>query len=84
MDEPFLLTVTYKGKEYNFETRLQTTGYNHKFHVMINELEVTYEPDEERNYRAMLAEGAHAKVTDNDRALIQVVGDKIQSVFGQE
>ncbi len=54
MDEPFSILVICQGQEYSFEARLATVGYTHKFYVMINGMEVIYEPDEERNYRAIL------------------------------
>jgi hypothetical protein len=80
MDELFSITLGYRGREYSFEARLVTVGYTHKFLVMINGIEVIYEPDEERNYRALLNEVDQAKVRDVDRELIKVVGDKIQSI----
>jgi len=66
--------------EYSFEARLATVGYTHKFFVQINGMEVIYEPDEERNYRAILNEADLAKVNDMDRELIKMVGDKIQAI----
>ena len=80
MDEPFSITVDYHGKEYSFEARLVTVGYTHKFVVMINGMEVIYEPDEERNYRAIINVADQVKVNDTDRELIKAVGDKIQAI----
>ncbi len=80
MDEPFSITVGYHGKEYSFEARLVTVGYTHKFVVMINGMEVIYEPDEERNYRAIINVADQVKVKDKDVELIKAVGDKIQSI----
>jgi len=54
MDEQFELPVEYKGEELLFKTSLIITGYTHKFSVDINGQEVIFEPDEERNYRAVL------------------------------
>jgi hypothetical protein len=80
MDESFSITVVYLGNEYTFEGHLITVGYTHKFFVMINGIEVIYEPDEERNYRAILNEADQAKVKDDDVELIKAVGDKIQTI----
>jgi len=80
MDEPFSITVAYRDRECTFEGHLVTVGYTHRFCVLINGLEVTYEPDEERNYRAILNEADHAKVTDTDVELIKAIGEKIQSI----
>ncbi len=54
MDEPFELPVTYKGNELLFPARLFMLGYIHKFQVQVNGYEVFFEPDEERNYRAVI------------------------------
>jgi len=78
MDESFAIKVTYQDQEYNFEASLATVGYTHKFFMMINGVEVTYEPDEERNYRAILID--QAKVTETDVKLIKAVGEKLQSL----
>ena len=80
MDEPFTITIFYQGGEFSYESRLVTLGYTHKFFVMINGMEVIYEPDEERNYRAILNEADQAKLNDIDRELIKAVGDKIQAI----
>ncbi|MBD0298586.1 MAG: hypothetical protein ICV84_25860, partial [Flavisolibacter sp.] len=55
MDEPFKLPVTYKGKELLFPAHLLQLGYTHKFQVQVNGYEVFFEPDEERNYRAVVS-----------------------------
>lgn len=80
MEDNFCIEVELDGKEFSFNGRLAIVGYTHKFYVLINGLEVTYEPDEERNYRAMLSEADQAKVTGNDIELIRAVGDKIQAI----
>ena len=84
MNDSFVLYVSYQGQEYSFEVQLSTLGYLHKFLVIINEIEVTYEPDEERNYRAILSEANLIKVKDRDRALIQAVGEKLQLIHSQD
>jgi hypothetical protein len=80
MDEAFTIPILLQGKEYSFDARLVTVGYTHKFIVTINGLEVMYEPDEERQYRAILDANDNGSVTDSNRALIKAVGEKIQSI----
>ena len=80
MEEPFSIVVIYQGQEYNFEARLATMGYTHKFYVMINGMEVIYEPDEERNYRAILNDIGQGAIKDSDIELIKAVGDKIELI----
>ena len=78
MDEGFIIEVSYQEKEYSFEARLITVGYTHKFIVVINGIEVNYEPDEETHYRAIVNVSDNIKPIDHE--LIKIVGNKIQSI----
>lgn len=80
MEEDFSIEVSYNGKVLAFPARLSAAGYIHKFLVVINGIEVIYEPDEERNYRAILHEPDKALVKDLDRELIALVGVQIGSL----
>jgi len=80
MDEPFSIMVIYLALEYRFEARLAIMGYTHKFYVMINGMEVIYEPDEERNYRAIMNDIGQGAIKDSDIELIKAVGDKIELI----
>jgi len=71
--------VDLEGKEYSFEARLCETGYIHKIEVLINGLEVVFEPDEERNYRALLTEKDRLLAKDKDIELIKIVGELIEA-----
>ena len=80
MDESFTITVYIDEQEYCFDARLVTIGYSHKVTVVINGIEVFYEPDEERRYRAILHDTQQASIQDKDKELIKAVGDKIESI----
>ena len=54
MNDEFDLPVDYKGQKHIFKAALFVYGYTHKFKVNINGQEILFEPDEERNYRAVL------------------------------
>ncbi|HZH65870.1 MAG TPA: hypothetical protein VEY10_13330 [Flavisolibacter sp.] len=54
MADTFDIPVTYKGKELLFKSRLLILGYTHKISVDVSSTEVLFEPDEERNYRAVI------------------------------
>ncbi len=77
--EVFTIDVVWNGKEYCCEARLAAVGYAHKFLVLINGFEVTYEPDEERNYRAISIGVDHGSMKEIDIELIKAVGAEIQS-----
>jgi hypothetical protein len=81
MEDVFTITVPYKGEEREFEAQLQMTGYTHRFKVMIEGMEVHFEPDEERQYRAIIPpEQAHQshKV---DSALFQAVAATLHEIL---
>jgi hypothetical protein len=54
MNEQFELPVHYKGEKLMLNASLLITGYTHKFNVDVNEQTIVFEPDEERNYRAVI------------------------------
>ena len=54
MDEPFELPVEFKGEELQFPAQLKQFGYKHRFVVAVFGQDVFFEPDEERNYRALI------------------------------
>ena len=54
MDEEFELPVEFKGEHLLLKASLIFTGYTHKFSVIVNGQSVIFEPDEERNYRAVI------------------------------
>ena len=80
MEELLSIDVLCRGKEYSFEARIVSQGYTQKFHVLINGIEVIYEPDEERKYRAILKELGHASIKDLDIDLIKAVGEQIELI----
>lgn len=81
MEEGFKLPVTYKGEEREFDAKLIASGYTHKFHVDIEGVGVFFEPDEERQYRAILDHEAIEKNLKPNADLIQLIGNKIEKLF---
>jgi RNase P/RNase MRP subunit p29 len=54
VEEEFELPIEYKGEEQMFNAKLIVTGYTHKFSVEVDGQSILFEPDEERNYRAVI------------------------------
>lgn len=52
--DSFTLEVDHKGKLLEFPGRLATFGYTHKIIIEVENIELVFEPDEERNYRAVV------------------------------
>ena len=79
MDEPFIITVNYKGIEREFEARLQVLGYTHRFHVAVEGTETLFERDEEGNYRAIIPPENTGKIPDT--ALLQIIAQAIERIL---
>ena len=54
MEEQFELPVEYKGEQLMLNASLLVTGYTHKFNVDVKGQNIIFEPDDERNYRAII------------------------------
>ncbi len=74
MEEGFTIDVTVENTEYSFPARLVRSGYVLALHVHIEGLTVAYEPDDERNYRAIVSEAEQANMPANTIKLIAAVG----------
>ena len=82
MDETFTLVVNYKGKEYQVEGELNIFGYTHKIAIKFGGQEILFEPDEERNYRAVMPgyDGSRAEI---DIGLVQAITKELTVAFNQ-
>ena len=54
MDSEFILPIEFEGNELQLPARIVQTGYVVKLEVEIEGTLVTFEPDEERNWRAVM------------------------------
>ena len=54
MDDNFDIPVFYQDKEYLFKGTLLTYGYSYKIQVDVDGSIILFEPDEERNFRAII------------------------------
>ena len=81
MNETFDIPLTYNGKEIIFPARLLILGYTHKIQVEINGKELFFEPDEERNYRAVLAYDSPDEAGNTDRNLLKAIADAIEEII---
>lgn len=78
MDETFELPVSYKGEELLFPAQLKQTGYTHCIVVNVYGQDVLFEPDDERNYRAIIeGEKTEKQIT---VALLKVIAEAIESI----
>lgn len=80
MAESFILTVPYKNENREFEAELKVFGYTHKIVISIDGTEVLFEPDEERNYRAVLPDSNSLK-KNIDAALLKLLALELENIF---
>lgn len=80
MHEEFQLPVSFNNQDYEFTAKLLQYGYTIKLQVEIEGQTVLYEPDEERNWRAVIPyeEIPNAKVI--NPALLQAVATVIEGL----
>jgi len=77
--EKFTITVNYKGVPTEFNAELRPWGYSWKITVFVNEQEIIFEPDEERNFRAILVDESLRKKTDVE--LVKSIGETLEELF---
>ncbi|HEV7620136.1 MAG TPA: hypothetical protein VGO09_00310 [Flavisolibacter sp.] len=77
MSESFEIPVIYKGKDLCFNASLFIYGYTHKIQVEINGYSINFEPDEERNYRAVVNID---DINNLDATLIKEIAKAIENI----
>jgi len=83
MDE-FEIPITYKGLDRVFFATVLHLGYTYKIQVEVDGIPVLFEPDENRQFRAVLAnpEIDHTRSPDNE--LIKIISQTLDSLMGGE
>ncbi len=76
------LPVEYKGEEILFPAELLPMGFTHKIKVTIKGTEILFEPDEERNYRAMITDLEKFNNPHIDKELLQEICKTLDLLFG--
>lgn len=81
MDDYFTIPVIVDGKELEFEGRLLLHGYVHRIEVIVDNIPVLFEPDEERNYRALITmEQLEGKGRNLNRRVLQAITEVLESL----
>ncbi len=78
----FELPVEYNGKEFLFPAELLPMGFTHKIKVNVDGTEILFEPDEERNYRAMITNLEKFNQSNIDKLLLQEICKTLDKLFG--
>ncbi|MCP9751231.1 hypothetical protein [Ferruginibacter sp. HRS2-29] len=81
MSERFEIPLTYNGKEHNFAAELISTGYSYKIMVDVFDTVVSFEPDEERNFRAVTDHENLQRNSLPGKALLEEIANTLISIF---
>jgi hypothetical protein len=82
MQDNFSLSIVYKNQEKEYPVTLVQQGYTYKLIVLIDDLEICFEPDEERNFRVVaMPEQDEKKLQKIDRQLLQLLKEKIEEML---
>jgi hypothetical protein len=79
MDEQIDFPVTVNGETVHVTAKVLSFGYTYKLSIMVNELEVLFEPDEQRTYRAILADPAKVP-SKADISMIGAIADTLNGM----
>lgn len=81
MSESFELPVWFKEKELLLPAEMHAWSTSHRIVVYIHDFPFTFEPDEERNYRAVIQVEDRDKAEKVDRELLQAVAETLHDLF---
>ena len=82
MTDEFNLIIEYSGEVKEFPANLLLQGYTHKFKVLVDGLEIFFEPDEEGSYRAVKMPWQDEKQLEKmDRSLLRAIQEKIEAIL---
>ena len=81
MDDSFEIPVTYKGLDYLFPASLITSGYTYKIQADVFGQLISFEPDEERNFRAVISMKDLQDQGKIDKELLREIAQALESIF---
>ena len=80
MTQDFELPVNYRGEELLFPAALQASRFTHQILVDVYRMEIAFEPDEERNYRAMINPEHLEKNRKIEVELLKTIAEAIEAI----
>ena len=76
----FNLHVHYQDKDLIFPAQFLRTGYSYKIQVEVNGVIIDFEPDEERNWRALVAEDQEKYGNRTGVELLQAIAGALENL----
>jgi hypothetical protein len=80
MNDEFFIPVHFNNQDYEFPAKLLQYGYSVKLEVEIESQTVLFEPDEERNWRAVIPYDEIPTARPLNGALLQAVAEGIAAI----
>jgi hypothetical protein len=79
MVDSFILELDYNNQKRAFDAEFhKLSRFTHRMVVNIDGAQIFFEPDEERNYRAVLSENSSSVP---DAGLVKAVAEKLHELF---
>ena len=78
--EHFEINIEHRGTAKTFQGTFAKFGYSYRFTINVEGTEVIFEPDEERNFRAVVLPGIQddAKIKEIVKLIGQELREKLQ------
>ena len=81
MDDLITIPVTYLGKELEFEAKFYPYGFIYRIELNLAGVTVFFEPDEERNYGAIVAPEHSDKSHKLDTGLLAAIAAQLKAAI---
>ena len=82
MDE-FEIPITYKGEDMLYQAKVLHLGYIYKIQIDVGGVLILFEPDENRQFRAILADVETDLSKPVDKKLIEIIAQTLNSLLGE-
>lgn len=77
MENAFTIEIDVDGEQMIFDARLDNIGFVHKIYINVSAVDVVFEPDEERSYRAIVKPAQISSLTEKDKQIILAIGEEL-------
>jgi hypothetical protein len=81
MDNFFEIPVTCQSGEFNFPAELIPYAYSYKIEVDVFGKIISFEPDEEQNFRGLISPDDFNDTDHIDKALLEAIASKLSLLF---
>jgi hypothetical protein len=73
------LTINQGGQSHDVEVHFVSFAYTYRFQIRLNDIEIYFEPDEERNLRAIVPAGI--ELNRQQIELLSLIGQELEAIL---